>query len=167
MSPVNELVEALERARELYQRLSSVLEDENEALRTWDVDGLDAGLREKEEVGAKIRENGGEIRSLLARIAAEKGTAAGELTIGSLAKIEGNPAVARRLLEAREKLLMTSARIAELNGANRSLVGSALGITRRCIKYVNSLGGGSAETYMPGGTAEEKMRPGMLLTRSY
>ncbi len=167
MSPVSELVEALERTRELYQRLSSILEDENKALRTWDVDRLDAGLREKEDVGAKIRSGCGEIRSILARIAAEKGAAAGELTIGSLAKTEGNPAVARRLLEAREKLLITSTRIAELNGANRGLVGNALGITRRCIKYVNSLGGGSAGTYLPGRMAEEKVRPGMLLTRSY
>ncbi|MBI3581896.1 MAG: flagellar export chaperone FlgN [Nitrospinae bacterium] len=167
MSLANELVGLLELEHDLYLRLSSVIEDENEALRRWDVAGLDAMAREKEAVGAEITAGGGEIRSLLVRMAAENGAAAGEPTVGALAKTEKNPDDARRLLETREKLLATSARIAELNGANRSLVVNALGVTRRCIKHVNSLGGGSAETYLPGRMADEKVRPGLLLRRSY
>jgi flagellar biosynthesis/type III secretory pathway chaperone len=167
MNLINRLVDVLEQEHDLYAQLLAALEQENEALKIWDTAVIDAKVREKESISAKLKGMGEEMRVLIVQIAADMGKPLGEISLGTLAKNMENPATGKRLLELREKLLIISVKTAELNNANRSLIGNAVNITKKCVKFLNSLAGGTAETYLPGRTVDSKALPGMLLTRSY
>jgi hypothetical protein len=128
---------------------------------------MTAKMKEKEAISAKLRVMGESMRKLIGEIALEINKPVGELTLTTLAKLHEKTPEGNRLLTSREKLLAISAKTAELNNFNRSLLGNAVNITKKCIKYINNLTGGAADTYSSGKIVEGKMRSGMILTRTY
>jgi hypothetical protein len=167
MKLIDRLIDVLEKEHELYGRLLATLEEENTALKLWDTATMEAKCREKESISANLKGMGEEMRVLIGQIAAESDRPAGEMTLAALGKTAENPMVGKRLLDIREKLLIISVKTAELNNANRGLIGNAVAITKKCMQYLNSMAGGAAETYVPGRAVEPGLRSGLLLTRSY
>ena len=168
MNAIDRLIELLELEHAVYGKLLSALEEENRALMLWhtlDISGLS---RDKEELSAKLKVMGEEMREIIGNIAAETGQSVAELTLANIAKTQEDAVARDRLMEAREKLFKLSAKTADANNSNRTLISNAVNITKRCLKYMASVAGGATEeTYSGGKLVEGKVRPGLMLTRSY
>ncbi|MBI3794562.1 MAG: flagellar protein FlgN [Nitrospinae bacterium] len=167
MTKIKKLVEILEQEYGLYAQLLKALEEETTALKTWDHEGINAKMKEKEAISSHLRNMGAKMRGLITEIAAETGKSGAELTLSSLAKTYESTPEGKALLEAREKLINISLKTAELNNLNRGLIGSAVAITKKCIGYLNRITGGPVDTYSSDKVVVGNMRPGMLLTRTY
>jgi hypothetical protein len=168
MNTIDQLIELLEKERALYGQLLELLEGERLSLMMWNSTDIADKSREKEELSGKLKAMGETMRHLIGKIAEESGKSAADITLGGIAETLGDRETGKRLMTIRGKLLEVSAKAAELNNTNRALIANAVNITKRCLKYMNRLTGGTeTDTYSGARLVEGRVRSGMMLTRTF
>lgn len=161
------LLELLERNTRIYEELARNCDKEHQAVQNCDLPRLDELMREKEKLALKLMTADKARSSVLEEIAAAMKRDAAAITLAEIANVPEGRALKAKLLAAGGQLKKAAAAAREKSDFSRRLIGRALDTVVETIRCTNALTGGETSTYSNAKTMGNKMRSGVMVTRSY
>lgn len=161
------LLDLLERNVAIYEDLARNSEKEHLAIQTCDLSRLNALVQEKEKLAIKLITVDKARNAVLEEIAAATKRDAATITLTEITAIPEGRALKAKLLAASDHLKKAANTAREKSDFSRRLISRALDTVVDTIRYANGLTGGETSTYSNAKTMGNKMRSGVMVTRSY
>lgn len=150
---------------DLYGGMEKALEAERDAIKRHSFGDLDAAVRSKAAVAAKIKALDSARLRLLRRISEKTGTPEGELTITGISELLAGEAGAR-LLDLRVLLRDKVESVSRMNEFNRGLIERLMRLNYQAALKLQELAAPES-TYARNGAADGKLKTGRVVSRKF
>lgn len=161
------LLELLDRNARAYEELARNCDLEYQAVQACDLSRLDELVKEKERLALRLKMAEEARGALLETIAAAMKRDAAAITLAEIAAAPEGRALKEKLLAAGGRLKKAADTAREKSDFSRRLIGRALDTVVETLRCANALAGGETATYSNAKTVGNKMRSGVMVTRSY
>lgn len=161
------LLELLKRNAGIYEELARNSDKEQLAVQACDMPRLNELMKEKEKLALKLITADMARKAVLEEIATAMKRDAATITLTEITAVPDGRALKTQLLDASDHLKKAANAAREKSDFSRRLIGRALDTVVETIRYTNGLTGGEASTYSNLKTMGNKMRSGVMVTRSY
>ena len=167
MNATARLLELLDRGARDYEEMARICDTEQQAVQACDLPRLNKLMREKENLALRLKASEEARGALIEMIAATMKRNPAALTLAEIAAAPEGHALKARLVAAGERLKKAASAAREKSDFSRRLIGRALDTVVEAMRCANTLAGGETATYSSAKTVGNKMRSGVMVTRSY
>ncbi|MGK7345392.1 MAG: flagellar export chaperone FlgN [Candidatus Nitrospinota bacterium M3_3B_026] len=161
----SELADTLALNVDLYGGMEKALEAERAAIKNHSLDDLDAAVRSKTGVAARIKALDSARLGLLRRISEKTGTPEDELTIAGISDFLAGETRAR-LLDLRVLLRGKVESVTKMNEFNRGLLERLMRLNYQAALKLQELAAPES-TYARNGASNGKLKPGRVVNRKF